>query len=233
MRVQRVAAPLREQVLDVLRTAILEFQLQPGQRLVERELIEQTGVSRTTVREVLRQLAAEGLVETIPQKGAVVMVPSAREAADLYEVRATLEALAGRRFVHQATPEEVRELRMSFEDIQRRCERDKADIQALLSAKDRFYDILLSGARNDAIRTTLDTLRARVRVLRATSLAQPERFRYTVAELREIIEAVEAGDADATAAACAKHVQEAARSGLQGMAATDPSAPEALRRLAF
>ena len=61
LRVGRVAAPLREQVVDVLRQAILDFRLKPGQRLIERELVEQTGVSRTTIREVLRQLAAEGL----------------------------------------------------------------------------------------------------------------------------------------------------------------------------
>src|SRR4051794_1390771 len=71
--VRRVAAPLREQSLDVLRDAILDFRLRPGQRLVERDLIERMGVSRTTVREVLRELAAEGLVMTIPQKGAVVV----------------------------------------------------------------------------------------------------------------------------------------------------------------
>jgi DNA-binding GntR family transcriptional regulator len=66
--VQRVAAPLREQVLDLLRQAIVEHRLKPGQRLIERELVEQIGVSRTTIREVLRQLAAEGLVATIPQR---------------------------------------------------------------------------------------------------------------------------------------------------------------------
>ena len=68
----RVAAPLREQVLELLRDDIVEQRLEPGHRLIERELIEQIGVSRTTIREVLRQLAAEGLVTTIPQKGAVV-----------------------------------------------------------------------------------------------------------------------------------------------------------------
>ena len=76
VRVNRVAAPVREQVLEQLRQAIVEMRLKPEQRLVERELIEQTGVSRTTIREVLRQLAAEGLVTTIPHKGTVVASPS-------------------------------------------------------------------------------------------------------------------------------------------------------------
>src|SRR6478735_9922967 len=103
LRVGRVAAPLREQVLDVLRQAILDFRLKPGQRLIERELIEQTGVSRTTIREVLRQLAAEGLVTTIPQKGTVVASPSVERAAELYEVRAVLEGMAARQFAERAT----------------------------------------------------------------------------------------------------------------------------------
>src|SRR5690242_3051163 len=98
IRIGRVAAPLREQVLEALRNAILNFDLKPGERLVERELIERIGVSRTTIREVLRELTAEGLVMVIPQKGAVVYAPSAEEAKDLYAVRAALEALAVRRF---------------------------------------------------------------------------------------------------------------------------------------
>src|SRR5919197_2931132 len=117
MRVGRVAAPLREQVLEVLRQAILDFRFKPGQRLIERELVEQIGVSRTTIREVLRELAAEGLVTTVPQKGAIVAVPSAQEAAELYEVRAALEALAARRFVEQATPQRVAELRDAFGEV--------------------------------------------------------------------------------------------------------------------
>jgi GntR family transcriptional regulator, trigonelline degradation regulator len=218
LRVGRVAAPLREQVLDVLRQAILDFRLKPGQRLIERELIEQTGVSRTTIREVLRQLAAEGLVTTIPQKGAIVVVPSAQEAADLYEVRATLEALACRRFVRHATDDQVKRLRQSFREIERLAKRRDSDIQAMLAAKDDFYDVLLEGAGNNAIRETLDTLRARVRLLRATSLSQQGRRAGTVSEIRQIVRAAEARDADAMAAACENHVNQAARSGLAGLA---------------
>src|SRR4051812_46590318 len=76
----RIAAPLREQVIAALRQAILDFHLKPGQRLVERELIEQLGVSRTTVREALRELTSEGLVTVVPQKGAVVATPTLEDA---------------------------------------------------------------------------------------------------------------------------------------------------------
>ena len=98
-RVSRVAAPVREQVLELLRKEIVEMRLRPGQRLVERELIDSFGVSRTTIREALRGLAAEGLVTTIPQKGAIVAIPSAKAAAEVYEVRALLEGAAAREFV--------------------------------------------------------------------------------------------------------------------------------------
>jgi GntR family transcriptional regulator, trigonelline degradation regulator len=228
MRVGRVAAPLREQVVDVLRQAILDFRLKPGQRLIERELIEQTGVSRTTIREVLRQLAAEGLVTTIPQKGAVVMVPSAQEAADLYEVRAVLEGLAGRRFVKHATDDHVKQLRKAFKDIERVMRKRDAGVQDVLNVKDRFYDVLLEGAGNTAIRSTLDGLRARVRVLRATSLSQRDRSADTIREIRAIVEAAEARDADAMAEACAHHVEQAARSGLRGLVEMDPTAADVL-----
>jgi DNA-binding GntR family transcriptional regulator len=214
MRVGRVAAPLREQVLELLRGAILDFRLKPGQRLIERELIDQIGVSRTTIREVLRELAAEGLVATIPQKGAVVVVPSAEEAAEIYEVRGALESLAARRFVGRASDEQVRELRAAFEEFARVGERSPDDTRTILGAKDRLYEVLLDGAGSSAIRSMLGSLQARVRLLRATSLTQPGRAARSVEEMRAVIEAIEARDADAAAAACAEHVSQAASAGL-------------------
>ena len=94
-------------ILDVLRREIVEMRLRPGQQLVERELIERIGVSRTTIREALRQLAAEGLVTTIPQKGAIVAAPSAKQAAELYEVRALLEAAIAKEFALSASDIQV------------------------------------------------------------------------------------------------------------------------------
>jgi len=232
LRVGRVAAPLREQVVDVLRQAILDFRLKPGQRLIERELIEQTGVSRTTIREVLRQLAAEGLVTTIPQKGAVVVVPSARQAADLYEVRAALEALAGRRFVRHASEEHVKALRRCFRVIERLAKAREPDIHAMLTAKDEFYDVLLEGSGNQAIRDTLDSLRARVRFMRATSLSQHGRASETVAEIRDVVRAAEARDEEGMAAACEHHVNQAARTGLRGLVELDQNAAAVLETLA-
>ena len=118
-QVERVAAPLRTQVSDILRREIVEMRLHPGQRLVERELIERIGVSRTTIREALRELASEGLVTTIPQKGAIVAIPSPKEAAEVYEVRALLEGLAAREFVDNATELHLEALRQAMSQVAR------------------------------------------------------------------------------------------------------------------
>jgi DNA-binding GntR family transcriptional regulator len=211
-QVGRVAAPLREQVVTLVRDAILGFRLQPGQRLVERELVEQLGISRPTVREVLRQLAVEGLVTVVPQRGAVVTALSPDDAADLYEMRASLEALAVRRFVQRATPDHVVALRAAVDEIERTAR--SAEPQEQLRAKDHFYEVLFTGSASAPLQQTVAGLQARVRLLRATSLSEPGRPQVAAAELRAVVDAVEAGDADAAAAACAHHVENAARTAL-------------------
>ncbi|MBO0692448.1 MAG: GntR family transcriptional regulator [Acidimicrobiaceae bacterium] len=221
----RVAAPLREQVVTLIRQAILDFRLKPGQRLVERELIEQLGVSRTTIREVLRQLTTEGLVTVIPQKGAIVTAPSPEEAADIYEMRAALEALAVRRFVERATAEEVAKLRAAYQGMEKVLDSD-GDIHAHLTAKDNFYGVLL--ASSPSIEQVLGGLQARVRLLRATSLGAPGRRAEAVAEIGTLMDAIEARDADRAAEACVQHVRRAASTGLARLAEGEDLDPASL-----
>ena len=210
LRVERTPALIRSQVLDNLRQAILDRRLAPGQRLIERELVELTGVSRTSVREALRELAAEGLVTAIPNRGTIVTSVSAEEARQLYQVRSVLEALAGRLFVEHANAAQRKALTRALE----RVERQYAKGSAILAAKDAFYDVLFEGGGNDALRSVVGSLHARVSVLRSLSLSVPGRLEHSVQELRAIVDAVLANDADAAAAACARHVEEAGRAGL-------------------
>lgn len=206
----RVAAPLREQATDRVRAAILDLRLQPGQRLVERELVENLGVSRATIREVIRQLAAEGLVTVVPQRGAEVTSLSPSDAADIYEMRAALEALAVRRFVQRAGPDDVRALRAAVEEITRTASGSDGEARDQLGAKDRFYEVLLAGSASDPLQQTLAGLQARVRLLRATSLSVPGRPRQAAEELAAVVDAIEAGDAEAAADACVRHIRNAA-----------------------
>jgi DNA-binding GntR family transcriptional regulator len=209
----RVAAPLREQACDALRQAIIGLELPPGYRLVERELIERLGVSRTTVREALRELESEGLVTVIPQRGAVVATLSAREAADLYEARVAIEALVVRRFVERAPDPAIADLRAEVDEFARLAEIE-GDIRSMLAAKDRFYDVLVRGAGSPPLRQLLGGLQARVRQLRATSLSQDDRPKRAAEELRALVDAVAARDIDAAERLCCAHVRAAASTGL-------------------
>lgn len=210
LSVTRVAAPVREQVLEQLRGAIVDMRLQPGQRLVERELVEQTGVSRTTIREVLRQLSAEGLVETIPHRGMVVATVRAERAPELYQVRAALEGMAARQFVERASDELLTQLRDAFASLADAAE-EPTSVVDMLVAKKAFYDVLFEGAANQTIQEIVQGLQARVTLLRRSSLVRPGRPAESVAEVRAIVEAIERRDAAAAAEASVRHVDEAGR----------------------
>ncbi len=216
----RVAAPLREQACDALRQAIASLDLPPGYRLVERELIERLGVSRTTVREALRELESEGLVTVIPQRGAVVATLSAREAADLYEARVAIEALVVRRFVERAPDPAIADLQDAVEEFATLCE-GGGDIRQMLAAKDRFYEVLVRGAGSPPLQQLLGSLQARVRQLRATSLSQHERPKQAAEELRSLVEAIAARDVATSERLCSVHVRAAASTGLGAIGGAD------------
>jgi DNA-binding GntR family transcriptional regulator len=222
LRVGRVAAPLRSQALVVLRQAILDFHYKPGQRLIERELMEDLGVSRTTIREVLRELGSEGLVTSIPQRGLIVASPSLKEATEVYEVRRALEELAMRAFIEKASNEQVSRLRAALTAFENETG-EGGDFRALLRSKDDAYQVVLEGGDNDAVRTITEGLRARVRALDAASLGVPGRSAAELGELRLIVQAAERRDADAAAAAVHAHVAAASAAGLAALQAVDAS----------
>lgn len=211
---------VREQAAELIRKAIVEMRLKPGERLVERELMEWTGVSRATIREAIRELAAERLVRTTPQKGAIVAAPTPEEAMEVYEVRAALEGLAARLFTERADTAQRLALRRSFDRITKVL-RSHADTWAMLEAKSAFYAALFAGARNEAMVSMISLLQARITVLRATTMSETGRPDETIEEIGAILAAIDAGDAGAAAAAATRHVQCASRyalAALQGRA---------------
>src|SRR3981189_1868278 len=107
-------ALLRDQALERLRDAIISGHFAPGTRLIERELCEQMGVSRTSIREVLRRLEAEQLIEVEPRRGPIVARLSRKQIEEIYDVRALLEAAVVRRFAVEASVENIAELRRIY-----------------------------------------------------------------------------------------------------------------------
>jgi len=211
---ERVAAPLREQVSNVLRQAILDFELRPGQRLVERELTDRLQVSRTTIRESLRELTAEGLVQVIPQRGAVVATISREDAADLYDARIAIECLLVTRFIDRADEQQVRRLRAATVRFREATEAERST-REVLAVKDQFYDELIKGARSPVLANLLGSLHARVSVLRATSMSQPGRALKAVEEIETLTEAIARRDAKAAVKICTTHIKNAAKASMQ------------------
>jgi DNA-binding GntR family transcriptional regulator len=216
--VGRAAAPVKEHVVTAIRDAILDFKLKPGDRLVEREIIESLEVSRATVREAISVLASEGLVTIVPQKGAHVTSPSLEDAEDLYEVRAALESLVVRRFIDRASDAEVARLVATVDDMAAQLP-EAGTIVDFLKIKDEFYDVLLAGARSGSLTQLLGSIQARVRLLRVTSLSSADRLPQVVREMRELVEAIEARNPDRAARLMAEHIHMASRLALRTLRA--------------
>jgi DNA-binding GntR family transcriptional regulator len=217
--VVRPVATLRQQVIDGLRSCISDLTFKPGDRLIERELCEMLGVSRTLVREALSQLVAEGLVQIIPHKGPIVSVMTGDEARGLYEVRAVLEALAGRQFTERATDDQRVALKQTLSELaSMRDMQGQEGTMLFLKQKAKFYDVILEGAGNPVLTEMLRLVHTRVMMLRATTLSQEGRLLQSYDEISEIVDAVMRNDADAAAAACKRHVEQAERLAVQVLA---------------
>jgi len=208
LRVVRNTVTLRQQVLEVLRNAILNFQFKPGDRLIERELCEMTGVSRTSVREALRHLESEGLVQNLPNKGPMVAMVTAAEAREIYEVRRVLEGLAARLFAERAGPAQ----RAALDEAMAALERAllAVDVREVLRTATAFYDVMLVGAGNEVIRRMTNLLHARITCLRAMSLSQPGRAAKSLLEMKRLHAALRSGDPEAANAACVAHIDRMA-----------------------
>ena len=206
--ISRIAAPIREQVEQRLRQAITGGHFRPGERLIERELCALLGVSRTSLREALRQLEGEGLVVNIPHKGMVVVTMTREEAKEIYQVRAVVEGLAGRLCADQMTEALEAALRGAMKQVEATYK--SGSLPALVAAKDQFYQVLLDGCGNRTAGIVLQSLHDRIACLRTLTLAQPGRAAQSVVEMRRILEAILAQDPQAACCACIDHVEQAA-----------------------
>ncbi len=196
--VKKRAAPLRRDVVDALRKAIIEGRLAPGARLTERELIDMTGVSRTVIREALRQLELELIVETIPNKGPIVRRLTRAEAEDLYLIRSVLEGLAARMFVARAKKQDIVALKEALDRTAAAYRDGTPDV--ILTVKNEFYNILFAGAGSETLSSMIGTLYARIWRWRALGLGHPKRSpgrsKQSVAALRDLYQALKKRDAE-------------------------------------
>jgi len=185
-------------------------ELAPGTPLSELGLVERTGASRTPVREALRRLAAEGLVDLVPRQGARVSRVSAAGIRDLFQFRELLEPAAVRQATEAAAADpQLRrafaELRAGFVRIQRRPP-SHARARAFYELADRFDWAVVGATRNEHLRRTIAELRPHTARLRNLSHLDPQRVEVSVGEHLAVCDALLAGDADGAATALAGHL---------------------------
>jgi len=217
LRVDRSARTLRELALEKMRDAILDFRFRPGERLVERTLCERLGVSRTVVREVLRHLDAEGLVETIPHQGPAIARLDPVKAEEIYGIRALLEAEAARACALKADDGDVARLGKAIDRIERAFA--GGNPRGVLQATTDFYEILFACAGKPVAWEVIQLLNARINQLRAMTIATPGRSQAAIAEMRRIHQAIERRNAEAAHAASLDHVNVVARLARQALEA--------------
>ena len=165
---------LRDQAFERLRDAIITGHFAPGARLIERDLCEKMSVSRTSIREVLRRLEAEKLIHVEPRRGPVVARVTRKQVAEIYEVRALLEAALVRRFALEASTEDIAALRRIYEDL--RIAREAADVPAIVVLTRRFTEHMMQVIDHELISDIHQKLIARISVLRVLAIAEPGRL---------------------------------------------------------
>jgi DNA-binding GntR family transcriptional regulator len=196
----RISDKLREQIEEKIATG--EFA--PGSSLDEATLVEQYGVSRTPIREALIQLAAEGLIEIRPRRGAIVTSIGPTRLIEMFEVMAELEAMCGQLAARRMTDAERQELTTSH----LACEDARAnqDSDQYFYCNERFHAAIYAGSHNSFLREQANQLHRRLRPYRRLQLRVRDRMSVSYKEHHAIVNAITSGDAEAAALALREHV---------------------------
>lgn len=196
--------PLRDVVFNTLRRAILRGELKPGERLMEIQLANKLGVSRTPIREAIRKLELEGLVLMIPRKGAEVAEITEKNLRDVLEVRCALEELAVQLACERIDGEGVKELRdagLHFKEVL-----DSDDITQIAQADEAFHDVIFTATGNSRLIQLLNNLREQMYRYRIEYLKKKECYPILIAEHKEILDAIAGRDKERATRVTSQHI---------------------------
>ena len=210
--VQHQSAPLRNKIIAALRNAIETGVLAPGTRLIEKDLCDQLNVSRTSLREALRELQAEGIFEPMSPRGLVINTISREEAENAYRIRSVLEALVVEQFIEKADDVALRDLALQGEILKQAYQAGK--LETIIETKRAFYDRICTGADNAIAFDIINRLVLRTSSLRRYSLSRKERQLQSIEEIDRLIKAIQKRDIEVARQAALDHVKNSARSAL-------------------
>jgi DNA-binding GntR family transcriptional regulator len=207
IKVDRNRKTLRELTLEKVRSAIVNQYFIPGQRLVERTLCEELGVSRTVVREVLRHLETEGLVHSIPQQGPVVATIDLDTTRQIYELRALLEGHAAAACALRRDDNAIVSMAGNLRHIAAAFARD--DFRAVIEETGLFYSTMFHAAGATVAWSIVNSLNARINRLRVITISSKQRGTAAPGEMHRLLDAIRAQQPEAAEAAAQAHVQTA------------------------
>ncbi len=197
---------LSDQVFEHLESDILSGRYKRGDIVTELQLCAELGVSRTPIREALRRLFQEHLVEDTP-KGTMVLGITPKDYRDMSEIRLRIEDLAVKGFIDNADADSLKALNEAVEFQEFYLSRE--DVDQLKALDGRFHEIIYAGCGSMILRDTLSPLHKKIQQYRRNALRTPERATHSVQEHRQILEAIRAKDADLAAARMRDHIMNA------------------------
>jgi DNA-binding GntR family transcriptional regulator len=201
---QITRSTLTEQIVNRLRDMIIQNQLVPGEYIRERVICSQLNVSRTPLREALHILATEGLIELIPNRGAMISLPNAEEVEDMLQVLGVLEGFAGEKACRRAKPEEIAEIKaLHYEMLAAKSRGDRLEYFKL---NQRIHLAIVETARSQTLKDHRNLLNARLYRIRYQSNLHNNAWQTAVEEHNEIMGALENRDAQKTAMLLKNHL---------------------------
>jgi DNA-binding GntR family transcriptional regulator len=198
MPIQNLSVPrlvLHEQVAATLRQMLVEGLIPPGAKLNERELCEELNISRTPLREAIKMLAVEGLVELLPNRGSVAIELSAADVRHTFEVMAGLEGLSGELAAQRITESELDEIKALHYEMMAAYTR--RDLSAYYQLNAAIHRAINQAAKNPVLTATYNQVNARLQALRFRSNQDGEKWQHAVDEHAAMIDALSARDPEA------------------------------------
>jgi len=193
-----------DEVIAAMRTAILRGTFEPGRRLSEVELARDLGVSRTPVREALRGLEKEGLLERVSGRGISVVEISPDDVDEIYTLKSVLEGVAVRLACHRVTDKELERLYRYTDEMKALADRD--DIGAYAEVSREFHEALIRAAKSRRLSQVHRIVDMPIQRLRVFALSQPGRPHDSVREHRQILDAIARRDPEAAERLIRMHV---------------------------
>jgi DNA-binding GntR family transcriptional regulator len=200
--------PLRDVVFHTLREAILKGDLQPGERLMEIWLANKLGVSRTPIREAIHMLEQEGLVVTVPRKGAEVAKMTLKDMEDVLEIREALDELASQLACQRITKEQL--LLLKDRKLQFESSLKSGDVKLIAEADVNFHDVIYEATGNPKLMNLLSNLREQIYRYRVEYLKDADNYPILIKEHEEIYGSLADGNEEAAVLAIREHVKNQA-----------------------